>query len=147
MNITQICENEQKSANNFKLLPHSFKNIGFAGLILSVLAVLFFRFVMIDATTLLSVSSKLVLVFMLLISISKEKIEDEMISELRVKSYSFAFVMGVGYALAMPLIDFLVDSAIEMKQSDYTDMSSGIVLWFMLFVQIAYFQLLKKLQS
>ncbi len=147
MNLTQICETEQKSANNFKLLPHSYKKIGFAGLILSVVAVLFFRFAMNDAVTLLSVSSKLVLVFMLLISISKEKIEDEMISKLRVQSYSFAFVMGVGYALIMPLVDFLVDSAIEMKQSDYTEMSSGIILWFMLFVQIAYFQLLKKLQS
>lgn len=147
MNLTQICEKEQQSANNFKLLPHSYKKIGFAGLILSVVAVLFFRFAMNDAATLLSVSSKLVLVFMLLISISKEKIEDEMISKLRVQSYSFAFVMGVGYALVMPLVDFLVDSAIEMKQSDYTDMSSGIILWFMLFVQIAYFQLLKKLQS
>lgn len=147
MNLTQICENEQKSANRFKLLSHSFKTIGFGGLIISTLAVLFFRFVMQDATILLSVSAKLVLVFMLLISISKEKIEDEMINKLRIQSYSFAFVMGVIYALAMPVADFLVDSALTMKTSDYSEMSSSILIWFMLFTQIAYFQLLKRIQS
>ncbi|WP_375560826.1 hypothetical protein ACE193_24540 [Bernardetia sp. OM2101] len=144
MNLTEICENEQKGFNRLKLFPHAFKKIGFAGLILSVLAVSFFRFAMEDAATLLSVSAKLVLVFMLLISISREKIEDEMISKLRVQSYSFAFVTGVIYALAMPVIDFLFDSVVEMKASDYSEMSSAILLWFMLFVQIAYFHVLKK---
>lgn len=84
---------------------------------------------------------------MLLISISKEKIEDEMISNLRTQSYSFAFVMGVIYALAMPTIDFLVDSVVEMQQSIYSEMSSNILLWFMLAIQIAYFQMIKRLQS
>lgn len=144
MNLTQIYENEQKSSNRFKLLPHSFKIIAFIGLILSVLAVLLFRFVMNDSTILLSVSSKLVLVSMLLISISKEKIEDEMITKLRVQSYSFAFLTGVIYALAMPMIDFLFDSVIEMQVSDYAEINVGIVLWFMLFIQIAYFHVLKK---
>jgi len=147
MNLTQICENEQKSLNRFKLLSYSFKKIGFAGLILSTLAVLFFRFAMNDAAILLSVSAKLVLVFMLVISISKEKIEDEMISKLRIQSYSFTFVMGVIYALFMPVADFLVDSVVEMKASDYSEMSSGILLWFMLAIQIAFFHLLKRLQS
>ena len=73
-----------------------------------------------EATVLLSISSKLVLVFMLLISISKEKIEDEMISKLRVQAYSFAFMTGVIYALYMPIIDFLVDSVVEMQASDYS---------------------------
>ncbi|WP_338763518.1 hypothetical protein WAF17_19790 [Bernardetia sp. ABR2-2B] len=146
MNLTQICEKEQKALNRFKLLPYAFKKIGFAGLIISVLAVLFFRFAMNDAAILLSVSAKMVLVFMLLISVSEEKIEDEMISKLRVQSYSIAFVMGVIYALGMPVIDFLVDFVINMDTS-YSEMSSGIVLWFMLAIQIAFFQLLKKTQS
>lgn len=147
MNFTKMCEQEKKALNRFRLLPHSFKKIGFIGLVISVLAVLFFRFVLSEPTILLSISVKLVLVFMLIISISKEKIEDEMISKLRVQSYSFAFVMGVGYALAMPFIDFLVDSAREMQVSDYSEMSSGLLLWFMLVIQIAYFQALKRSQS
>ena len=146
MNLTQICEKEQQTLNRFQLLPHSFKMLGWAGLIISVLAVLFFRFIMEDAAILLSVAAKMVLVFMLLISVSKEKQEDEMIQKLRVQSYSIAFVMGVIYALAMPVIDFAVDFVINMDTS-YSEMSSGIVLWFMLAMQIAFFQLLKKVQS
>ncbi|WP_291725834.1 hypothetical protein [Bernardetia sp.] len=146
MNLTQICEKEQQTLNRFQLLSHSFKMLGWSGLIISVLAVLFFHFIMEDAAILLSVAAKMVLVFMLLISVSKEKQEDEMIQKLRVQSYSIAFILGVIYALAMPVIDFAVDFVINMDTS-YSEMSSSIVLWFMLAMQIAFFQLLKKVQS
>ncbi|QTE23370.1 hypothetical protein [Polaribacter cellanae] len=46
---------------------------------------------------------------MLLISISKDKIEDEFIESLRSQSYRIAFILGILYSLLQPFINYGVD--------------------------------------
>lgn len=55
----------------------------------------------------------LLLIGMLVISLSKDKVEDELIDSLRSKSYRLAFIMGVLYALVQPIVNFVVGSVLN----------------------------------
>ena len=55
----------------------------------------------------------LLLIGMLVISLSKDKVEDELIDSLRSKSYRLAFIMGVLYALVQPIVNFAVGSVLN----------------------------------
>ena len=87
--------------------------------------------------------SGLLLVSMLLISLAKEKVEDEYIDSLRSQSYRFAFIVVIIYSLVQPLVNYgvgiLFDETETLKGFDYFQ-----VLFFMLVVQILVFYKLKR---
>ena len=58
-----------------------------------------------DFIALKNILRKIILVGLLVITISKEKIEDEFIENLRSGAFSFAFGIGVGYVLIQPIIN------------------------------------------
>ncbi|MBR9915541.1 MAG: hypothetical protein GYB32_12065 [Algicola sp.] len=83
------------------------------------------------------------LVGFLLISLARDKDEDEMIASLRGKSYALAFICAVLYALIQPAVNYLVNLVIV--DSNVKDSFSYFqVLWFMLLVQIMFFEVLKR---
>ncbi|CAI8364573.1 MAG: Uncharacterised protein [Polaribacter sp. SA4-10] len=83
------------------------------------------------------------LIGLLLISVSKEKIEDEYIDSLRSQSYRLAFILSIVYALVQPIVNFVV--AYVLNQDDVIKSFSYFqVLFFMLIVQLLYFWKLKK---
>jgi hypothetical protein len=87
-------------------------------------------------------SFKVVLVSMLIFSLSKEKMEDEMIIKFRMQSYSFAFISAILYALVQPYITLAV-AALLKPDFAFSEINILALIWFMLFVQIASFQMLK----
>jgi hypothetical protein len=86
----------------------------------------------------------ILLIGLLLISVSKEKLEDEFIESLRSQSYRLAFIMAILYSLAQPLVNFgvafLFNQDKEIKSFDYFQ-----VLFFMLIVQLLFFWKLKRM--
>jgi uncharacterized membrane protein len=86
----------------------------------------------------------ILLIGLLLISVSKEKLEDEFIESLRSQSYRLAFIMAILYSLVQPLVNFgfvlLFSQDKEMKSFDYFQ-----VLFFMLIVQLLFFWKLKRM--
>ncbi|WP_111683960.1 hypothetical protein [Winogradskyella tangerina] len=84
-----------------------------------------------------------ILIGLLIITLSKEQLEDEMIVSLRAKSFTLAFVLAVLYALIQPLVNALVFYILDSK-----DISNGFsyfqVLSFMLLIQILFFEVLKR---
>ncbi len=88
--------------------------------------------------------NNLLMLGMLMVSLSKDKIEDEFVVTLRSKSYQLAFIFGIGYTIIfLPLVNFLADliqgSAFTPLQTDYFD-----VLFLMLLVQLFSFKRLKR---
>uniref|UniRef100_UPI0025FE1434 hypothetical protein n=1 Tax=Winogradskyella sp. TaxID=1883156 RepID=UPI0025FE1434 len=109
MNKEEIMNCERKRFQKFIKfrLPHRFMTIGIAIALLSIMMMFVRAFAMEGDTEWLKLLlQKTVLVGMLIMSLSKDKIEDEMTISLRAQSYAIAFVVGVIYALVMPYIEF-----------------------------------------
>ncbi|WP_411766997.1 hypothetical protein [Winogradskyella sp. A3E31] len=86
---------------------------------------------------------KCLLIGLLIVTLSKEKIEDEMVTTLRFKAYTLAFIMAVVYSLIQPLADYVVNNFILEANKD-NDFSYFQVLSFMLIIQIMFFEILKR---
>jgi len=87
---------------------------------------------------------KTVLVGMLIMSLSKDKIEDEMTISLRAQSYAIAFVTGVIYALVMPYVEFGVSNVVHSGGEAFKDLGDFQVLLFMLMIQLMFYHNLKR---
>jgi hypothetical protein len=87
---------------------------------------------------------KTLLIGMLIMSLSKDKIEDEMTISLRAQSYAIAFVVGVIYALVMPYVEFGVSNAVHSGGEEFKDLGDFQVLLFMLMIQLMFYHNLKR---
>ena len=128
-------------------LPNKFKIIGLVIVVLSFLSIMtsldtyileekyydLFKRIALSGTVL----------GLLIISISKEKIEDELMTKIRSQSYNYAVIGTVLFYLTFPFINFMFFSFVTSmpKIEGSTDIS---VLGVMLFMQILTFRKLKK---
>ena len=85
----------------------------------------------------------ILLIGLLLISVSKEKIEDEYIDSLRSQSYRLAFILAIVYALLQPIVNVVVSYVLQ-QDNEYESFNYFQVLFFMLIVQLLFFWKLKK---
>jgi len=127
-------------------LPNKFKIIGLVvfivSMILSILLEIYFEnnkyqylFVRIAKTG--------VVLGLLMISISKEKIEDELIAKIRMQSFNYAVIAAVIVYLTMPFLNLAIVASFSSipKMEGSKDV---IILEFLLTMQIFAFWKLKK---
>jgi len=149
MNIKKIIEWDKKNLERMKKiqLPNQYKSIGVVIAAVAFFVMIGMKFIDDEPTWIKEVLINGILVGFLLISISKEKVEDEMIATIRMQSYSLAFILGVLYSLIQPYINYGVELLID-PQDAATDMSYFQVLVFMLLIQLMFFHvMLKKCRS
>jgi len=142
-----FCEAEERRFEKLKNigLPHSFKKVGILLVVLSILFMFGRKLFDIEvATTLKFVLKRLLLVGLLLIAISKEKIEDEMIRTIRGQAFTIAFIAGVVYTLIQPLINYVVAFFIEKDKEPLADLGDFQVLWFLLTMYLLFFYMIKR---
>ena len=147
MNMQKIMDCERNRLNkfiNFRL-PHRFFSIGIAIVLVSIVMMLVRAFA-IDGDTqwLKQLLQKTLLIGMLVMSLSKDKIEDEMTISLRAQSYAVAFVVGVLYALVMPYVEFGVSNVVHSGGEAFKDLGDFQVLLFMLMIQLMFYHFLKR---
>ena len=124
-------------------LDHKWRRRGVIISVMAFLALAILKFT--DTNNLISsfVLRRVLLIGLLIISLSKDKIEDEMIISLRAKSFTLAFIIAVIYSLVQPFVNMLVFYII--KGAYTTDSFSYFqVLSFMLMLQILFFGVLKR---
>jgi len=146
MNLKSVSECEDRRIQkfmNFKL-PNHFKKIGWIGFIFSFVILISTKFFDGDYSILVEILKRLLLVFLLIVVMSKEKIEDEMIKSIRSQAFSFAFVGAVAYTLLQPVINLLVSSIVRPDKVIFEDLGDFQVLWFMMIVYLVVFIKLKK---
>ena len=139
------CErNRFRKLINFRL-SHRFMSIGIAIVLLSIVG-MFVRAFALEGDTewLKQLLQKTLLVGMLVMSVSKDKVEDEMTIGLRAQSYAIAFVIGVIYALVMPYVEFGVSNAVHSGGEAFKDLGDFQVLLFMLMIQLMIYHNLKR---
>ena len=146
MDLKNIYEYERKKLEKLKRyqLPHTYKKIGWGLIFVSLLVLILKKFYLTDQMEIGQIAKNGMLVGMLVIIISKEKIEDELIGMIRGQAFSFAFIAGVVYALVMPLTDYIVDLVFKTKEASYSELGDFIILWFMMVMYLAFFTLLKR---
>lgn len=147
MSKQSICEKERNQLdkmNKFQL-KHPFKKIGYYIAIGAFILMIGRKYIE-NSEWIKPVLQGILLIGLLVISLSKEKIEDEFIDSLRSQSYRLAFIMAIVYSLTQPLINFgvgfIVNQNEEMKSFDYFQ-----VLFFMLIVQLMFFWQLKRMNK
>lgn len=140
------CERNSLEKLSKYQLPNSFKKIGF-GLFWIGLPFLLANKLLGFASGLTLFIKYEILIGLLIVSISKEKVEDELITKLRMQSYAFAFISGVLFSLVLPVIDFLFDFLFARSTAIFNSMSDWSILWMLLSVQVFYFELLKRLHK
>jgi len=140
-----VLECEAKNLDKLRRiqLPNGFKKVGVILVIVSF-AVLVMNKLVFDNELLRSVLKHAILVGLLVISLSKEKIEDERIVNLRMRSFMFAFVIGVLFALLTPLLAYLIDLLLGNTPTTYDPVGDFIILWQLLSMQIISFEVFKR---
>ncbi len=147
MNTERIINCERKRFQKlikFRL-PHRFMAIGVAIVIVSIVG-MFVRAFALDNEVewLKQLLQKTLLVGMLIMSMSKDKVEDEMTIALRAQSYAIAFVVGVIYALIMPYVEYGVSNLVHSGGEAFKDLGDFQVLLFMLMIQLMFYHNLKR---
>ncbi|MCI4669417.1 MAG: hypothetical protein MRZ79_14885 [Bacteroidia bacterium] len=145
MSGKNFIERENQQLGKFRALPHVFKVIGLVASTLSLMGWLYVLFNQLNPPYLLVVFQDLLLISMLLITISKEKVEDEYIHQLRLVSFGTAFVAGVFHAVFQPLVNYVFEGINQPDPSSYRGFDGFFTLLIMLAFQIIIFHSLKRL--
>jgi hypothetical protein len=147
MNTEKIMNSERKQFQkliNFRL-SQRFMSIGIAIVLLAIVMMFVRAFAMEGDTQWLKlILQKIMLIGMLVMSLSKDKIEDEMTITLRAQSYAIAFIVGVLYALIMPYVEFGVSNAVHSGGEAFKDLGDFQILLFMLMIQLMFYHNLKR---
>jgi hypothetical protein len=127
-------------------LPNKFKIIGLVLCIISIFSISIIAFSLenFKYNDLLDRIAKTVMVLgLLIISISKEKIEDELIAKIRMQSYNYSVIGTVMFYLIKPFINYTIVFAFSSAPRMEGSKDIGL-LAFLLTVQILTFRSLKK---
>lgn len=141
-------EYERKSLEKMKKyqLPNVYKKVGIGVIIISAAAIILNKSFL-DIIYLTQIAKYGILLGLLLVSISKDKIEDEFIADLRMRSFTFAFISGVVITLTNPFFSFLANAVFDKQQDNFKGVGDWQVLWILLSVQVFYFEFLKKMNK
>ncbi len=140
------CEREQLYKMMNYQLPNKFIWVGvwlFALSFISMIALKFFDF---DKDSIRMILRNVMLISLLAVSVSKDKEEDEMLKLMRMQSYALAFIIGVLFAVFQPVFNYLVALVMNSNKSDYSTIGEFQVLFFMLLIQLIFFNYLKKMR-
>ena len=140
MSKQSLCERERsqlEKMNKFQL-GNQFKKIGYT-IAIGTFVLMIGRKYIDNSEWIRPILHGILLIGLLLISLSKEKVEDEYLESLRSQSYRLAFIMAIVYALVQPLVNFPDD---KLEAFSYFQ-----VLFFMLIVQLMFFWQLKRMNK
>ena len=137
------CEREKMLKLNNLQLPHQFRKVGIILFVISIIS-LIIAALSVDSLLVKQIAKYGMLIALLIISISKEKIEDELSIKLRMQSYTFSFICGILYALVLPFVNYLFDFVLSAENPNIEGLGDFSILWILLTVQVLFFESLKR---
>lgn len=145
MNTESFLDCERRSVDKLKKyqLPNKAKTIGWILFAIGFMAL----FLTTKDTNPKLIAKYTLLVGLLIVSISKEQIEDELVKSLRMHSFTFAFIFAVFIAITNPLASYVVNFFTPEKQGLFDGIGDWMILWLLLSVQVFYFEYLKRLHK
>jgi hypothetical protein len=125
-------------------LPHYMKRVGWGAFAVFMIAILATKFFDGDYTVLKEILKRLILVSLFVVVLSKEKVEDERIKELRGQAFSFSFLLAVAYVLVQPIVNYIANLIVNDGEGVFQDLGDFVILWFLLIVYLMFFHFSKK---
>lgn len=127
-----------------RLLPHYFKRVGLVLIALTALTFITLVTIRPEATQSIKDTVKLLLVSslilaMMLIAISRDKMEDELTQLVRLKAMALAFIYSVISTLVYPLITLVFDGS-GTKISSHELVFNMLVIYLLTFSALKYFR-------
>lgn len=115
-----------------RLLPNYFKKFGIGLLVLTVVffSLRLFNAISLDKTIVLTVSTSGALVSLLILAMSKEKIEDELTAHIRLLSLGLSFIAGVVAVVIIPFISMLIGTPGGSFQSSPSILIFMFIMYF-----------------
>ncbi|MCK5678701.1 MAG: hypothetical protein KAH72_09540, partial [Flavobacteriaceae bacterium] len=117
-------------------LPNKYIKIGIGIFLATFLSFIVLKIMGLNSEFTKLILRSIMLVSLLVISVSKDKEEDEMVKLIRVQSYALAFVIGVLFAVIQPVINYLVSFVVNTDKTIYSNLGDFQVLIFMLMIQL-----------
>ena len=99
-----------KTQQDLRLLPRTFKKVAFGIMSVSALLVVFsiFKVLPIDKEVVKTIAKSGFLISLLLLVISRNKIEDELTLRIRLQAFAASFIYGVVIIIVEPFISMLL---------------------------------------
>lgn len=147
MKLKSIIESERKSMEKINKIQLSskFKFIGSTVFSISLVSTIILSFLLEKSENkdfYIITAKFLMLLGMLMVSLSKEEIEDELVVRMRMQSYSFAFICAIMYVLVLPFVGYFF-GFIRSNSEGFENMGDFTILGLLLTVQLAMFNVLK----
>ena len=130
---------------NFQL-PNIFIKIGIGIFIATFVSFIVLKLISLNGDFTKLILRSIMLISLLVISVSKDRDEDELVKLIRVQSYALAFVIGVLFAVIQPVVNYLVGLVVSTDKTIYTNLGDFQVLIFMLMIQLNFFYFLKRMR-
>lgn len=145
MGLKEIYEWDKSVFIRFKnfQLTNRYKRIGIFLFILFLAGMIGLKFIEGEPSWIKMMFRNGMIVSLLMASLSKEKIEDELVVTVRSQSYRIAFLIGVIYAVIQPYVYYIVEFILDTGKGEFS-MGYFQVLFFMLLIQLALFHMMLK---
>lgn len=130
-----------KTQQDLRLLPNKYKKVAYGFMLLSVLVPILSKVgvVTIEKEVTKTIFSSGILLSMLLLALTRDKLEDELTLKIRLKALAISFIYGVGYVIAGPFVNLLFDGEFL-----YEDMGMESLLLTMFLFYFMMFNLMKR---
>tara|TARA_Y100000782_G_C10186254_1_gene266779 strand:+ start:6195 stop:6596 length:402 start_codon:yes stop_codon:yes gene_type:complete len=122
-----------ENQKDLRLLPTYFKSISIVLLVLSIVIPVGLSLLhwVDEKEVLKTIALTGIINALFLLSITKDKEEDELTLKIRLKAYTFSFLWGVGYATFTPFINLIVDGEFVNTMNIYQLLMSMLFMYFM----------------
>lgn len=124
--------------------PHYMKRVAWVAFAIFMATLLSTKWMEGDFTILKEILKRLVLVSLFVVVLSKEKVEDERIRELRGQAFTASFLMAVVYVLVQPIVNYVANVIVSDEEEVFQDLGDFVILWFLLIVYLMFFHFSKK---
>lgn len=130
-----------KNHQDLRLLPLPFKKVAFGIMIFIVLLIILTisKIIPLDKSSTKVISKTGILISLLLLALTKNKIEDELTSKIRLKALASSFIFGVGYVIAEPFISVFFQNGFLSNKG-----ATEILITMLLFYFMTFYFMLKK---
>lgn len=131
-------------ANNqqdLRLLPAPFKKIAFGLMTLSILLIIpaASKLLSLDKEIDMTIAKIGLLISLLMLALTKNKVEDELTIKLRLKALASSFIFGTVYVIAIPLVNLL------LNETYFTDKgTTEVIIAMLLYYFLIFYTMLKK---
>ncbi|MDD4149650.1 MAG: hypothetical protein PHE33_06440 [Bacteroidales bacterium] len=123
-----------KTQKDLNLLPPVFKKIAYGIMFLTILFAILsiVKVLAIDKHIAKTISMSFFLIALLLLAITRSKIEDELTLRIRLKAFAASFIYGVAFVIITPFINLLFDGSFLLDVGVEQLLISMFLFYFMM---------------